>query len=132
MPKIETHKDSSGTPFDEYRLWLPPRVADWPTPPRTKTDTEELQAEFHREFAGKKCWLCTEKGHELHHLGAGMKGRSHDRYLFTWLCRSCHANIRLDDLGRLLAAKWLHDRAHVDWVRTAIRLGRHLPDLHWD
>lgn len=124
------YRDRWGLPFDEVRLWLPARVADWPTPPRVKVDRDGEMARFHAEFKGKQCWMCDDVGMELHHLAGGRHGRTHERFVFTWLCKTCHENrVRVVDLGRLLHAKWLHDRDGLDWVRLAIRLGRHLPDL---
>lgn len=113
-------------------MWLPTRVSDWPHgSPRIKVDKTGEQGLFHQQFAGTVCWGCeTAKGRELHHLCAGSRGRSHERELFTFLCRDCHANdVGRDSLGRLLYAKWKYDQAECDWVRLAIRLGRHLPDL---
>lgn len=129
---MEAYRDHWGLAFDEHRKWLPPRVADWPAPPTIKVDKAKEQAIFHQEFAGKPCWLCEIRpGKELHHLFAGYsRGRSHERFLFTWLCKDCHENhVGTDNLGRLLYAKWYRDRDGCDWVRMALRAGRHLPDL---
>lgn len=131
---MERYRDRNGLAYDDYRLWLPPNVALWPTPPRVKEDTQGLQSAFHEKWAGSECWWCKAKPrtghHELHHLAGGMKGRSHETYLFTWLCKTCHAlRANPQDLGRILYLKWYYDREETDWCRTAIRHGRWLPDL---
>jgi len=139
---IEKYRDRTGLPFEEYNLWLPPSIRDWPTPPRTKDDTAGEQRNFHIDFKYSPCWWCGcdpprhtwaggEAGHhQLHHLAGGMKGRSHDRYLFCWLCRICHEeHDGPEDLGHMLYLKWKYDGQNADWVRTAIRHGRFLPDL---
>lgn len=123
------YRDRRNIPFADYRQWLPSSVHDWATPERVTKDVERLQQRFHDRFMGKPCWWCGEdkiyerpvphhKRHELHHLCAGSVGRSHETYLFTYLCgvwgNDCH--------GR-----------HVtDWADTAIRYGRFLPELITD
>lgn len=125
-------RDRNKVAFAEYRLWLPARVADWPNgSPRVKVDKDGEMKKFHQQYRGTTCWHCnSRKGEELHHAASGSRGRSHERTLFFWLCKDCHANhVGTDNLGRLLYAKWKYDRDGLDWVRLAIRLGRHLPDL---
>ena len=140
-PKGEQYRDKNGLSFSEYHHWLPPRVRDWPTPPIVKCDEGGEQAAFHDEF--RSCWWCGVKQEydfwtpgavftkvELHHLAAGSRGRSHERFLFVMLCSLCHErHVGEADLGRLLYLKWMYDPFGTDWVRTAIRLRRFLPEL---
>jgi len=109
-------------------------MADWPKfLPRVRVDKAGLQATFHQEFGEDRCWLCRKRPdwgdkHELHHLAAGSRGRSHERELFTMLCKTCHKSISPDDLPRLLKAKWAFDHDHCDWEWLTLRHGFHLPD----
>ncbi len=126
--------DGQGVQFSEYHLWLPSQLCHWPTPPRVTKDSGQ-QMEFKRQFT--ECWLCGVSRFkykrvppilELHHLAAGTVGRSHERYLFISLCRSCHQErVGVDFLPHLLWAKWRFDQEGTDWVRTAIRIGKFLP-----
>lgn len=135
--KSETrHLDRRGFAFEDRHLLVTPRVADWPKyPKRVKKDEKAAQRQFHMDYGGRHCWLCgymNQNGPtrlELHHLAAGSRGRSHERELFTYLCRQCHEAVSPDDLGKLLWAKWKHDRAWTDWELLTIRHGFHLPDL---
>lgn len=123
--------DGKGVPFDEYHLWLPPRLADWPKgPPRVLVDHGKLQGEFHREWEGKPCWWDEKHvGKELHHL-CSIGGRSHERTLFTWTCSGCHReHVGKEDLGRWLWLKVMNDAANTDWVLLALRHGSFLPEL---
>lgn len=95
-----------------------------------------LQEQFKWDFAGSPCWLCgvlpeTGCGHDLHHLFAGYsRGRSHQRFLFTWACRDCHTQrVGTAWLGVWLYLKWFHDPMGTDWERMARRHGGTLPDL---
>lgn len=129
------HLDRRGIAFEDRHLLVPPRMDQWPSyPPRVRDDNDKLQAAFHFEFAvDRTCWLCGKKNHwdtfELHHMAAGSRGRSHERELFTYLCKPCHQNVTPADLGKLLWAKWKFDNAWTDWELLTIRHGWHLPDL---
>lgn len=132
---MNEYRDRNGITFAEYKIGRPKLIADWPRTRRVKQDTGQ-QAEFHLAYKGTPCWWCGEfsfwfdRVHELHHLCAGSAGRSHERCLFTWLCRDCHReHVAADDFGRLLFLKWKYDPAGTDWVRTAIRYSRFLPEL---
>jgi len=122
-------QDRRGIPWEMRHTLLPTQTASWPVyPPRRAIDTSYLQAEFHAEFRFQQCWLCGHKHDdvfplELHHLAAGSRGRSHERELFTMLCRLCHADVDADDLPKLLYAKWTFDRMWCDWEFLMVRHG---------
>lgn len=134
------YKDRNGIPFASYHTWLPSMISNWPTPKRVTEDKDDAQGDFHRDF--DQCWWCGKREGwdvrdglwvhiELHHLCAGYgRGKSHERFLFAAACRECHdGHVAEADLGRWLFLKWKHDQSHCDWVFTALRLRRFLPDL---
>lgn len=131
----ERYVDAMGVAFADYTTCLVPPVSNWPEgPARVEVDCEKAQAKFHEDFAGKPCWWCGEHGKmELHHLGGGSLGRSHERILFCWTCSACHReHVGKEDLGRWLYLKWREDRANTFWFLLAIRLRRYLPELITD
>jgi hypothetical protein len=129
----ERYADSHGICFDEYRLWLPERVSDWPSVRRV-TNPSVCQM-FHRLYP--TCWNCAGTlDVQAHHGCAGyLRGRSDELTLLWALCgdfgNGCHGKVATPSLshGRLLMLKWKHDREHLDWVRVALVWRRHLPDL---
>jgi hypothetical protein len=134
---VREFQDRRGIPWEDRYLLLPSRTVDWPPyTKRRKHDDDDLQGQFHRDFYGRPCWLCGRTGrllsgirhHEqlqLHHLFAGSRGRSHERELFTYLCRQCHENANPSDYPTLLWAKWCFDSIHTDWELLTIRHGSH-------
>jgi 5-methylcytosine-specific restriction endonuclease McrA len=133
----ERYADSKGIPFDEYRVWLPERVSEWPQVRRV--DDYEVCKRMHDQW--QMCWNCcridfiTIRGVvQAHHIAAGTKGRSDELTNIAMLCGDCHANANTDalPLGRILFLKWKHDRQYTDWVRLALLARRHLPDLITD
>lgn len=127
---MKDYRDRNGLAFADLWRSLPSRTADWPKPPRNTTDTEAME-QFHADFSRTNCWFCGERtGTELHHLGAGSRGRAHERALFCWACSLCHReHVGEGDLARWLLAKWKHDKQHVDWLWLTIRLGYFPPEL---
>jgi len=134
----EHYRDRRGIAYADRHTLVSLCAADWPKyPPRVRRDTHGEQRAFHGRFrVARCCWLCgvaqatdCSRQHELHHLAAGSRGRSHERELFTYLCKECHQNITPDDLGKLLWAKWEFDHEYCDWEFLTIRHGHRLPDL---
>lgn len=133
----QSFKDRRGLAFKDAQYMLPADKEYWPKlPPRIKKDKTGAQAAFHKEYAGTPCWMCGaipfgKMGqHQLHHLAAGSRGRSHERELFTYLCKNCHDNcVSPIYLGRLLYLKWKFDPEWVDYEWLTIRFGHILPDL---
>lgn len=129
--KRERYADCKGVFFDQCRLWLPQRTAEWPQVTRVNDHT--LLATIPRI----RCWRCRVEPiqHwlpiEVHHIVGGTKGRSDEWTNLIPLCQTCHgiANTKLFPLGQVLFKKWFCDRAHVDWVRLTLLRRQHLPDL---
>lgn len=131
----ERFVDGHGVCFDEYRLWLPDKVSDWPQV--TRVDDPQVPRDYHEWWC--TCWNCEEppaytKPVDFHHLTGGTKGRSDEYCNGCMLCRECHdlANTNELPFARLLYLKWKFDRQHVSWVRLALLRGSHLPDLITD
>lgn len=128
----ERYADSRGLPFDEYRLWLPERVSEWP---RVKPVMDYEPLSLMHGLFDDECWNCGSEagwGHntEAHHI-FGAARRSDELTNLAMLCRRCHENVNTPalPLGRILYLKWKADRWHLDWVRLATIAGKHLPDL---
>ncbi len=128
--RVANYPDCHGIDFDEVRLHLPARVADWPTVVRVK-DPAICRA-MHEWFRG--CWNCGWSRVEAHHIAGGTKGRSDEFCNIAMLCGACHpkANTAELPMGRILYLKWKFDKPHTDWVRLSLLANRFLPDLITD
>ena len=125
--------DACGIAFDDHRLWLPPRCADWP---KVKSIKDRLVAvSWRAAWTGLACWWCRDVPQnvypgwrydgELHHLA-----RYDLPVCFSWLCSKCHRHsgdaVTADALGHMLYLKWKHDKDNLSWVHLALAHGKHL------
>ncbi len=137
-PVTERYADSWGIYFDEYRSLLPSGhdelQALMTSVQRIKDDQFHVLADMHSEFGGGGCWLCGKwKGAdvlEAHHVASGAR-KSDERTNIIMACRECHKRVQSDPraLPEVCIAKWRRDPGGLIWVRLALLVGRHLPDL---
>lgn len=124
--------DAAGIALADVHKWLPPRVADWPTPPKIVDKKAAFEWKLSWGYGdGWICWWCKCRpdefvGLEVHHMAR------HDApFAFALLCSTCHrhteAAVHASSLHRLLTLKHQYDPEHTLWLPLAIGLGRFLP-----
>lgn len=122
-------EDGRGVRFHEYRLLLPPRVADWRV--GRYVDNPDATSFAHTIWKYNVCWWCGKDSREplqLHHIF--VTGRSDELCNFFMCDEECHNLIQASPkhLARVLYCKWAFDRIHTDWVRMALLRNKALPD----
>lgn len=122
-------QDGVGVNFSEVRLWLPPRVSDWPKV--RIVDCKENRGEYTDRLGCFYCERCVFGPMDVHHIVGGSRGRCDSLTNLMPVCRKCHEEIQSVPalLPHVLYQKWKHDRAHVSWVRLTLLAGRWLDDL---
>lgn len=119
----ERYQDCHGLYFDQIRMALPDRVADWPH--YELVEWKPFRDLYH--WFGRHCYLCRKvRELECHHLVGGSRGRSDDPCNLIAVCRECHREVQStpDDYPRCWLAKWKWDRDHCDWRSLVLLLGR--------
>jgi len=122
-------QDGVGVNFSEVRLWLPPRVSDWPKV--RIVDCVANRDELRDHMRCFYCWKPELAMLDIHHIFGGSRGRCDSLTNLMPVCRHCHEEIQSVPalLPHVLYQKWKHDRAHVSWVRLTLLAGRWLDDL---